>query len=147
MGLAAGEVVYADTEGWEACRPLYAARWQLAGKPDYILRTGGVVIPVETKPGRCAERPYEGDVLQLAAYCLLLEETEGRPPPHGLLCYRERTFRIPYDGALRERVVAVLTEMRRGLNAGPLPRSHDDPVRCRHCGQRTVCDQALADGR
>jgi len=142
-GLPEGEVVYADTEGWEACRPLYASRWGLAGKPDYIVRAGDHTIPVEVKPGRRAERPYEGDVLQLAAYCLLVEETEGRAPPHGLLRYRDRTFRIPYDAALRGRLTSVLAEMRRGLHSSILPRSHEDPVRCRYCGHRTVCDQSL----
>jgi len=101
-GLPEGEVVYADTEGWEACRPLYASRWGLAGKPDYIVRSGGNMIPVEVKPCRRAEHPYEGDVLQLAAYCLLVEETTGQRPPYGLLRYAERSFRIPYDHRLYE---------------------------------------------
>lgn len=142
-GLPEGEVVYADTEGWEECRPLYAPRWRLAGKPDYLVRVGGHAIPVEVKPGRRAERPYEGDVLQLAAYCLLVEECEGRPPPHGLLRYRDRTFRIPYDAALRGRLTSVMDEMRRGLRSDALPRSHEDPVRCRYCGHRAICDARL----
>ena len=142
-GLPEGEVVYADTEGWEECPPLYASRWRLAGKPDYLVRVGGDTIPVEVKPGRRAKCPYEGDVLQLAAYCLLVGEDEGRPPPHGLLRYHDRTFRIPYDAVLRERLTAVLTEMRRGLQSDILPRSHEDPVRCRYCGHRAICDQSL----
>jgi len=142
-GLPEGEVIYADTEGWEECRPLYAPRWQLAGKPDYLVRVDGDTIPVEVKPGRRAGTPYEGDVLQLAAYCLLVEENEGRPPPHGLLRYHDRTFRIPYDDALREHLIAVMDEMRRGLRSGPLPRSHDDPTRCRYCGHRAICDDRL----
>ena len=142
-GLPEGEVVYADTEGWEECRPLYAPRWRLAGKPDYLVRVGGDTIPVEVKPGRRAERPYDGDVLQLAAYCLLVEENEGRPPPHGLLRYRDRTFRIPYDAALRAHLTSVMDEMRRGLLSDAPPCSHQDPVRCRHCGHRTLCDARL----
>lgn len=142
-GLPKGEVVYADTEGWEACRPLFARRWRLAGKPDYIVRVGADIIPVEVKLGRRAAHPYEGDVLQLAAYCLLVEANEGRPPPHGLLRYHDTTFRIPYDDALRERLLTVMDEMRRALRAPAPPRSHDDPVRCRHCGHRTICDARL----
>lgn len=142
-GLPEGDVVYADTEGWEECRPLYAPRWRLAGKPDYLVRVGDDTIPVEVKPGRRAARPYAGDVLQLAAYCLLVEEAEGRPPPHGLLCYGERTFRIPYDAALRDRLTSVLDAMRRGLRSDALPRTHDEPARCRYCGHRDVCDERL----
>lgn len=142
-GLPEGEVVYADAEGWEECRPLYAPRWRLAGKPDYIVRVGGDTIPVEVKPGRRAARPYEGDVLQLAAYCLLVEEVEGRPPAHGLLRYRDRTFRVSYDDALRERLISVLDDMRRGLRAGIPARSHNEPTRCLRCGYRAICDQSL----
>ena len=34
--------------------------------------------------------------MQLAAYCLLVEETIGAAPPYGLLRYAERTFRLDY---------------------------------------------------
>ncbi|HHX43507.1 MAG TPA: CRISPR-associated protein Cas4 [Chloroflexi bacterium] len=144
-GLPKGEVIYADTEGWEACRPLFARHWRLAGKPDYLVRVGNDTIPVEVKPSRRAARPYEGDVLQLAAYCLLVEEVEGRPPPHGLLHYRDQAFRIPYDDPLHERLLAVMDEMRCALRSDDLPRSHDDPARCRSCGYQEVCGEALGD--
>jgi hypothetical protein len=92
-GHARREVVYQDTADREASRPLYAARYGLAGKPDYILRRREGLIPVEVKPGRRAHSPFQADVMQLAAYCLLVEESSGQAPPYGLLPTRSTPSR------------------------------------------------------
>jgi len=146
-GLPRGEVVYADTGDWMASEPLYAPRYRLSGKPDYVVRAGHALIPVEVKPGRRATEPYDGDVMQLAAYCLLVEETSGKRPPYGLLRYAEQTFRIPYDQRLYEALLSTLEDMRVDFAQRDVPRSHADPLRCRYCGLRQDCRQALADER
>lgn len=143
-GLPRGEVVYADMAGWMRAKPLYAPRYRLAGKPDYLVRQGQELIPVEVKPHRRSAEPYEADILQLAAYCLLVEEDLGAPPACGLLRYAERTFRIPYEPHLRESLMATLQAMRSDLEQPDVPRSHEDPVRCRYCGVRQDCQQALS---
>ena len=85
-----------DTRGRALEKPLFARRIGLTGKPDYLLDVRGNTIPVEVKPRRRAPRPYESDLMQLAAYCLLVEETIGTAPPYGLLRYAERTApRLP----------------------------------------------------
>jgi CRISPR-associated exonuclease Cas4 len=142
-GLPPGKVVYADTRRWERSQPFFAPRHALAGKPDYLLRQGRATIPVEVKPGRAATRPHDADRFQLAAYCLLLEETTGHSPPYGLLRYREQTFRLPYDRATRRRLLEILAAMRRDLSMDDVPRSHHDPARCRFCSYREDCGQAL----
>lgn len=141
-GLPAGRVVYSDTKRWARCEPLYAARYRLVGKPDYVLRQGNMLIPIEVKPGRDAAQPYPADVMQLMAYCLLVEESTGQPPSHGLLRYRERTFRIPYDPLGRQALLNTLQDMRQARVASDVPRSHQDATRCRFCGQREVCGGA-----
>lgn len=143
-GLPAAGVVATDTRGWRRpAGPYYSEAWGLTGRPDYVLRHRGSLIPVEVKAGRTPQEPYEGHVLQLAAYCLLLEEAEGRAPPYGLLRYPEATFRVPFDGRLRQRVVGVLEEMRAAEERGGIPRGHHEPARCRACGYWDVCDQRL----
>ena len=142
-GLPAGEVVYSDTWQREHCPPLYSSQYRLSGKPDYIVRQGNEIIPVELKPRRRAPEPYASDVMQLAAYCLLVEESYGQRPSYGLLRYRERTFRIPFDQDLHDDILDVLEQMRACVSRQAVPRSHDHPVRCRYCGQREACDQAL----
>jgi CRISPR-associated exonuclease Cas4 len=142
-GLPRGEVVYADTAGWMAAESLWAPRYHLTGKPDYLVREGRALVPVEVKPGRHASTPYDGDVMQLAAYCLLAEEALGERPPYGLLRYAEHTFRIPYDEPLRQALLDVLDGMRADLTRSDVERSHDDAVRCRRCGLREDCGQAV----
>jgi CRISPR-associated exonuclease Cas4 len=124
-------------------RPLYARRFGLAGQPDYLLERRGALIPVELKPSRHAPQPYQSDLMQLAAYCLLVEETSGQAPPYGLLRYADATFRLSYTAAVRAELLATLDEMRDLLEAEAAARSHAEPARCAGCGLRHVCDQAL----
>jgi CRISPR-associated exonuclease Cas4 len=142
-GLPWAPVVYQDTGGRAPEKPLIARRLGLVGKPDYLLDLRGQIIPVEVKPGRRAARPYESDLLQLAAYCVLVEETSGVAPPYGLLRYAERTFRLDYTDRAREEVLAILDEMRAELDEPDCDRSHDEERRCLSCGFFEQCDQAI----
>ncbi|NLG27226.1 MAG: Dna2/Cas4 domain-containing protein [Chloroflexi bacterium] len=144
-GLPAGEIVSSDMGDWVTAKPLFSARYRLAGKPDYLVETKEGLVPVEVKPGRRAPEPYDADVLQLAAYCLLVEEASGRRPSHGLLRYADRTFRIPYDLALEAALHDTLDAMRTDARCADVPRSHADASRCRFCGLRADCGQSLLD--
>ena len=146
-GLPWAPVIAQDTRGRELQKPLFARHIGLTGKPDYLLDIRGHVVPVEVKPGRRASRPYESDLMQLAAYCLLVEETSGTMPPYGLLRYAERTFRLDYTPRVREELLAVLYDMRIDLRERDCARSHDDPRRCGGCGFFEQCDQALEADR
>lgn len=145
-GLPWGRVLRDDASGGrELQRPLVSRRLGLTGKPDYLIERRGAQIPVEVKPGRRALRPYDSDLMQLAAYCVLVEETSGAAPPYGLLRYAEATFRLDYTPAVRERLLAILDDMRDLLGADDAARSHDDPRRCAGCGFRSTCEDSLAD--
>ncbi|WP_245863088.1 CRISPR-associated protein Cas4 [Candidatus Viridilinea mediisalina] len=124
-------------------RPLYAQRYGLSGRPDYLIEQDGAMIPVEVKPSRRALAPYESDVMQLAAYCLLVEEHYGETPPYGLLRYADNTFRCPYTPAIRAQLLATIENMRELLEAEAVARSHNAPARCAGCGLRDECDEAL----
>ena len=144
-GLPLGEVVYADTGTWRRCTaPLFSARYGLAGKPDYLIREDGRIVPVEVKPGRDVAEPYESDILQLAAYCVLVEETFGAQPPYGYLQYRRRTFRIEYSRQVREQLQSTLQHMRHDMGGRDVAPSHEEPRRCLHCGHRQHCEKQLA---
>lgn len=144
-GLPWAPVVYRDTAWRELAEPLFARRLGLTGKPDYLIELRGQTIPVEVKPGRYAATPYESDLMQLAAYCVLLEETQGEAPPYGLLRYAEQTFRLDYTPRVREDVLALVDEMRELLDADDCARSHDEAPRCRACGFYTQCEAALVE--
>ncbi|NLE77390.1 MAG: Dna2/Cas4 domain-containing protein [Chloroflexi bacterium] len=143
-GLPPAQVVAADRRGWRRpAQPYYSARWGLTGRPDYVLRQGARLIPVELKSGGTPAQPYAGHLLQLAAYCLLLEEAEGQPPPYGLLCYPQATFRVPFDRRMRAQLLAALEALQGAAPPGGLPRGHRDAQRCAACSYGGACDQRL----
>ncbi len=143
-GLPEGRVTYVDTGAWDRCeRPLFSNQYRLTGRPDYLVQVRGSVVPVEVKAGAAPRQPYPAHILQLAAYCLLAEEQEGRAPPHGILKYGDRAFEVDYTPALRAELLETLDAIRRDLGARDVDRSHDEPARCQGCGYRDQCDQRL----
>ncbi len=143
LGLPRGRAIYQDRP--EGRAPALQARTvPLRCRPDFLIRRGDVVIPVEVKTGRTPREPYPGHVLQLLAYCLLVEEHHGVRPPYGLIRYPEREFRIAYDRRrereLRVLVAGIAAVKRRAVEQH---RSHRQPDRCAACGFRAHCDERL----
>lgn len=144
-GLPQGRVIYSDTGVWSRCeKPLFSRRYLLTGKPDYLVDDGGTRIPVEVKSTFCPSSPYRSHVLQLAAYCLLVEEEVGQPPPYGIIKYHDQTYAVEYTAQLRAELLSVLAEMRQDLAADDVGPSHTNPNRCRGCGYRDECEERLA---
>jgi CRISPR-associated exonuclease Cas4 len=140
-GLPDGKVVYSDTgPGRDNNKPLFSRHYQLAGKPDYLVRNGRTITPVEVKSGRAPAQPRDGHVLQLAAYCLLAEEQLGAKVHHGIIRYDDHEFTIDWDADLRQHLLDTLADMRAGASA----RNHDQPARCRGCNVREFCDESLS---
>ncbi len=142
-GMPRGRVVYLDPGSLgPAPDPLYDAKLDLAGRPDFLLSTAEGVIPVEVKSGRAPLQPHDSHLLQLAAYCRLVQAREDRRPPHGVLKYADRSLAVPFSASLEERLLDTLAEMRRAEVRTP-DRSHESAGRCRACGYREGCDQRL----
>ena len=143
-GLPAGTVLYRDTGDWqETERPLRSRRYGLVGRPDYLVQTrdGGrrFVVPVEVKSRARPARPYDSHILQLAAYCLLVEDNFDAAPPYGLLRYADATLQIPFTDELRGRVLETAAAIREARRAADVGRSHGDARRCAACGYRSAC--------
>ena len=137
-------IVYSDSGAWERVeKPLFSRRYALTGKPDYIIEDNGATIPIEVKPNRVASAPYESDVMQLAAYALLIEESFGSNPPYGLLKYRDAVFQIDFTDELRAQLIDLMEAMREDLSAAEVARSHAQPSRCLACGYRSECGQSF----
>ncbi|HEY7391059.1 MAG TPA: PD-(D/E)XK nuclease family protein, partial [Bryobacteraceae bacterium] len=74
-GLPDGTLVYDDAGRHHLNRPLVSHRYRLAGRPDYLIKTHGGLVPVELKSTHCPRTgPYEAHVLQLMTYCVLVED-------------------------------------------------------------------------
>ncbi len=144
-GLPSGRVMYADTGAWKTVeRPLFSALHQLAGKPDYVVKHGQQTIPIEVKSANApGDGPRRSHLLQLAAYCLLIEERYQHRPEYGIIKYADRAFEIDYTSALETALLDTLDAMRANLTEGEAVRSHNDPARCMHCGYRQACNERL----
>ena len=144
-GVPPGEVVYSDTGAeHKQEKPLYSARYHITGRPDYLVRKDQYLIPIEVKSGRGPEYPYKSHILQLAVYCLLVEEVYGRRPPYGIIRYADCIFEVDYTNKLKRELLAVLKQMRSDMHVDDVPRSHDQAARCARCGYRNECDDSLA---
>lgn len=145
-GLPIGRVIYSDTRGWQSLeKPLFSLTQRLTGKPDYLVQQGHVIIPVEVKSSAApAAGPRRSHVLQLAAYCLLVEETYRQKPKYGIVKYADRMFAIDYTESLQAALLDVIAAMRADVAHAGAHRSHDEAARCIHCGYRHACDERLA---
>ena len=78
-GIPDGRIVYQDTDRrHNVDRPLVSPSCGLTGKPDYLVEAANGLIPVELKSRNCPRSgPHEGDVAQVTAYRMLVEDTFG----------------------------------------------------------------------
>ena len=143
-GIPAGKVIYVDASQWGRVeKPLFNPVLRLAGKPDYLVKTGGEVIPVEVKSRQSPRQPHDSHIYQLGAYCLLVEYEFGKRPSHGILHYSNKSFKIDYTREFEKKIKSLIHEIQVEESGKPPPRSHQDGRRCEHCGFHSSCDQSL----
>lgn len=135
------EIAYVG-EGNDQGEVLRSSVFDLSGRPDYVMETDGGFVPVEVKTGRTPRGPLFSHILQLAAYCQLVEETHG-PVPYGIIRYEKREDVIRFDERLRSLLQTKLDEVQEHLEGAPVHRSHDRPGKCRSCSRRELCPERL----
>ena len=123
---------------------LYSAKYELQGKPDYIFQSPFLkkIVPVELKSGEIDEEemPHHGDLLQLGAYFLILEDVYGQKPPFGRIVYQDYMFEIKNTAKIRNEVLSTMKEMREMLQYG-VGKAKPDFAHCRPCVcNGTVCE-------
>ncbi len=135
--------------------PVLASRaYNLCGRPDYIENLDGKHVPVEVKTGRKPKAPFFSHILQLGAYCLLVEEERGDPPPYGHIKYGFDTEPHQIDWAcsergqlLRETVLDKLAEMNAILKEDDdAHRNHNRKGKCDHCSRNKACPERITEG-
>lgn len=141
-GVPGAQIIYSDEEDNKL---LVSEKYDLQGKPDYIFQTllGGSYIPVELKSTKLKEDeyyPHEGDLMQLVAYFLIIEDVYGKRPKQGRLIYKNRMFIIKNTPGLRRQINKHLKEMRQMIRTSKGIASPSFP-KCRNCVCRgTVCE-------
>jgi CRISPR-associated exonuclease Cas4 len=146
-GLPSSRILSADVGSpLPAAEPLVSHRYGLTGKPDYLVQITGGIAPVELKSGKLPRngQPRGSNVMQLAAYCLLVEDTMNVSVLYGIIKYRDASIQIPFSDALRRQLLALLPQIRAAKSdLTDCHRSHRQRVRCAKCGYRPVCSEAL----
>ena len=143
-GVPSGRIVLQDPDRRRPlARPLTSRRHGLIGKPDYLVETADALIPVEVKSRPCPSTgPRAADLMQLMAYCVLVEDKFRTPPPQGIIAYADRHELVPYTPQYRETVLKIVSEIAAAEGCAP-HRNHRQHARCKRCGYRPVCDEAL----
>jgi len=136
-----GIITYSDLN--IPAKPLFSYHYKIAGKPDYIVKKNNQFIPVEVKTGGY-NTPQKNHVLQLAAYCQLVEETYKSFVPYGVLVYnKSKQYKIPFDPNLRFELEHSIKNMRYILQTRILTRNHNDQNKCRNCSMRSYCEMKI----
>ncbi|MCD6461545.1 MAG: CRISPR-associated protein Cas4 [Thermoplasmata archaeon] len=145
-GISEGEIVYHDSSS-KTPPLLVSKKYGIRGRPDYLLRKEEGLVPVEVKTGRIPRGPLFSHIIQVSAYCLLVEETYGETPPYGVIRYQRDGQRveheIEYTPEMKKLVLDKVEEMRRSMETGEVHRNHRKENKCRHCSRRSVCPERL----
>lgn len=136
-----GKITYQDLN--KPAKPFFSKRYGITGKPDYIIKKNNYFIPIEVKTG-VYDRPQKNHILQLIAYCHLLEENSGRFVPYGMLVYSDISeHKIPFDPKIRFEFESTIKNMRQIMKTGIITRNHNDLFRCKNCSMRSYCDTKI----
>ncbi len=117
---------------------LRSYRYRIQGRPDELRQTpDGRLVPVEHKSRSApASGPPRSHLVQVWAYCLLVEEATGRAPPFAVLRYADREFRVRWDAPARSELLELRQELDRPYDG----RANPSPGRCARCSWVQGCD-------
>jgi CRISPR-associated exonuclease Cas4 len=119
LGSLGKPLLYTDND-IHGSEVLYAKSLALKGKPDAIIRTRDGIMPLEIKTGRTPKAPRESHIMQLMAYCYLVEEKYHKRPAGGILQYSKTgtEFRIPYTEEAEESIKMIVQEILEAKSKG-----------------------------
>lgn len=143
-GLPEGKVIYSDSHRWNFLdRTLIDESIALTGKPDYVIHHQEEVIPVEIKSKKIKTNPYDSHILQLAAYCRLIQAKFEKRPKYGVLHYPNRTFKIKYTKMLESQLLELVNSIQKKSSTSEQHRSHQSTARCKGCNYASICEEKL----
>jgi CRISPR-associated exonuclease Cas4 len=111
----------------------------LKGRIDVLDNEGEDLVPVERKRSQSG-RYYWNDELQLAGYCLLLENNVEEPVEEGVIYLYETDDRTriqiteEHRDAVREAIAEIQT-----MTLDDVPPLVDNPNKCPSCSTRQYC--------
>lgn len=147
-GIPSGELFYQDLTGQRLRAPtLCSLRFGISGKPDCLIRTPDGIVPVGLKE---AKRPparggvYPNHMIQILAYCALVEEHFKARVPYGLVVYAgQQVRRVEYTEPNQRWLIETIQQLRAVRALDQIRRNHHQRTRCTGCGLRNQCNQSL----
>ena len=144
-----GEETIETPDGLTEETPVLKSRkYNLAGRPDYMIKEKDLRIPVEVKTGSRPKAPFFSHVLQIGAYCLLSEETFQKSPSHGQIRYgfENEPHNVDWEPKLKTLVLEKIEEMNDVLEGRTKAhRNHKRVGKCNNCSRRKGCPERLRD--
>ena len=142
-----GEETIETPDGLTEETPVLKSRkYNLAGRPDFMIKENDLRIPVEVKTGRRPKAPFFSHVLQIGAYCLLSEETFQKSPTHGQIRYgfENEPHNVDWEPKLKTLVLEKIEEMNDVLEGRTKAhRNHKRVGKCNSCSRRKGCPERL----
>jgi len=135
-------------ELWESLTPkilteiyIESDELELKGRIDRIEKYSDKYIPVEIKTGRAPrDGVWEGHLIQIGAYMMLMEEHFGVPVNEGKVHYLDSGERIvKMNPFLREEIIRLKDEVKLLLNSKDLPDFVDNKNKCKTCPLKEEC--------
>lgn len=138
FGIPPGEIKYIDSVRVVKPKVLYSNKYRLKGKPDMIILQDNQFIPIEHKP--TSNKVFDNHIMQLMAYCLLVEEVYKIRPDYGILVLKDgKKEKIKFTDERREKLIDVLEEMREIISKSKMPYHFIGKNKCRSCGYEKFC--------
>ena len=125
--------------GWVNELYLESESLGLKGKIDVLELDGGRPVPIERKRAESGDY-YWSDEIQIAGYCMLLEDHLDEPITEGAIYLYETDQRmhVPITDDHRETVREYVEEMR-DMSVENVPPFTDNPNKCHACSAREYC--------
>jgi CRISPR-associated exonuclease Cas4 len=124
---------------WTRERYLRSESLGLHGKIDVIESDRGTLTPIERKRAESGDY-YASDVIQIAAYCCLLEDSIGESVNVGYiyLYSTDERHAIHITKEHRETVEEIVSRIR-SMSVDAIPQLTDNPKKCDSCSARGYC--------
>jgi hypothetical protein len=126
--------------GFESMRPAEILRdteWRLCGKPWRILKYGSHRIPVFRKKitGSDPTKIHHAHIVRMAAYCRILEATEGGHSNFGIVLFGPTYdgVTVPIDRSCATRLKRTLVSYRELVKTRREPLPPNTFSKCRNC--------------
>jgi len=129
----------AERGGWITERYFKSESLGLHGKIDLVEHDGDTMTPIERKRAESGAY-YESDEVQLAGYCMLLDDVIDEPVNVGYIyLYSTDERHAIHITDRHRRTVKEIVSRIRSMSVDSIPPLTDNPTKCDGCSARHYC--------